>query len=574
MRRLASTISASAVIEVDGDTNSTSLTWFLLIFGVVIAIIIVYMAGVATAGVRARVMKFGFITRLVLTSMHVAVVLLFFYYMDDYGWGVYMLFYIPVIVARLFYGLYVGNMASTTLMAQKWQGNPAALLSSTTFPTIAPYLQMCIATLVCLGLLAIRPAYFYSEVSGWRDSSACGKSSCTRSLLIENDAPVYNPNGYFPRGEKEYYDRLGLTEYSFCDWRKNCNWAAATGDNGISYWTEQNNPESGRSRMANDYTSNLKEDYTSNGWGIPGGWRNSIRGIAAKECPGAGTRVCSSCSLYSNTFKGLLGVSNSFSEPEYIDPGVTCAPKPDGSVQPLCFICPAEAEDIDEAALRNILFLHLVLAGEACVSFALVVFISYWTIGSEMSAEAGLSNEDKEKLMETRQKTLGAEFTRRKRKAEMWAETSKRFDELTATAKEKASSAAETVRAGGAELRKRLPSSSSVARAAATVPFKAIKYGMKANTTVGRALALHATNEARKAGMVLGGAGMLAKGGIERGVRMLNRREDDEEEEEEEEADVEEEADDDDESSKEASRASEKGDQPERVPPRVHISIV
>ena len=261
--------------------------------------------------------------KLILLAIHGTALGVFLYHaVIKYEWVVYGLLYTPIAAVRIVCLAFLG--ARTRDSVRNWRGGVSTLLSSSTFPTVAPYLQACVWTVVFTAALCVRPWFFHGEVTGWRDSSPCGKSSCTREPRAEA-ARVYNPHGYFPRGDQKFFDRMGLTEYSFCDWKMNCRWAeAGTGDSGVKYLTEIGDAGSARTEYSNEgFVSSLLEDYPNLGWGIRGGYVRNEIGKQAEQCPGEGTRVCSTCSLYSNTFKGLLGISNDFSAPEYIDLDVT-----------------------------------------------------------------------------------------------------------------------------------------------------------------------------------------------------------------------------------------------------------
>ena len=246
-------------------------------------------------------------------------------------------------------------------------------------------------TFLLFMLFNIRAIWLVSQVRGWGDSP-CGESSCTRSdsldLMYAVPFAVYNPNGWFPNGDKDRYDELGATRYVFCNFKEHCRWAAFDGQPIKSY-----EKLAGGCELTIDapvpyekgFASRDHEDYPNPGKGVLNGWspcklvgqsypcrgnrqQNTLAltnstsaliyhtdGRPASEVVVSdsvihgksymkyfkGKRVCSTCALYQNTVLSFFG-ENDPGHVQFKDEGTECVPNVDGSVNPWCFICPGE----------------------------------------------------------------------------------------------------------------------------------------------------------------------------------------------------------------------------------------
>ena len=317
--------------------------------------------------------------RTIVLATQGAITVLFVIMMLGYNWEVYLMFYLPICVVRAACGSFVGTRVQYSLRAD-WDGNVGGLFSSRQFPTVAPYLQACTWTVVFVILLGVRPLYFYTSQTN--ANSPCGQSSCTSDAQTFAATAIYNPHGFFPVGFYNEFDRTGLTEYGFCYYKNaegesTCRWADAIKGNDEKI--KNKNGITLGNGGTNGMPSTSKQDYKNIlGWGIVGGVRD--RTVQAGECPGAGDEVCTTCSLYDNTYLAAVGFPSQ-------NIGISsCARKPDGSVDPLCIICPSDTEDADPDTVLTILWLHAALLGEVVVAAVLVVRDVY-SIDSEMYEE-------------------------------------------------------------------------------------------------------------------------------------------------------------------------------------------
>jgi len=307
---------------------------------------------------------------------------LFLLWHIDFG-GYYWVFYTPLFVVRaLFWGLLGSHKDRTVTGLNLFRKSKAGFT--------AVYLQSCIWQIFFVALLIIRPIYFYHVVSGAGDSP-CGKSSCSRDHNInkftDDYKNVYNPAGWFPTGEYETYDKMGTTEYVFCDF-PTCHWADDNKKKTVKYHRMSNpqctanrerpwKPGSGETESDTLMTMHL-EDYPNPGRGMMGGFYACKGNPNEISCPGnlqeadpqitkgSGRKVCSVCGKYRNSYKAVIGVSDDFGQPDiFADPYTHCAPKADRSVNVLCpFVCPWASEATEESDLVTLLLLNVALALE------------------------------------------------------------------------------------------------------------------------------------------------------------------------------------------------------------------
>jgi hypothetical protein len=294
------------------------------------------------------------------------------------------------------------------------------LFSARAFASVGPYLQASLWQTILIAALALRPVYFLSEVEHWRQSSPCGRSSCSRdwspALLGGTPLTVYNPTGWFPQGgadDTPAYDPHGVDEYVFCDFQDSCRWADDNWDVITTYDKLRAGCELNYDAPRDDeagFASRRARDYPNPGTGIEGGWSVCGRADLVLPCPGnmrqetcglsaagvacndtavpskrvwKGKRVCATCSNYENAYKSLLlGVDG---YPQWQDPEVACAEKDD--INPLCFVCPTRDEVLTPDVLRAVVGFYAWMALDGLFCAGLVAAHAFATRAS-MSAPA------------------------------------------------------------------------------------------------------------------------------------------------------------------------------------------
>ena len=150
----------------------------------------------------------------------------FFLYCTTKWYNYYAVYFMTVpILARIVLGVMAGVAYTPTWHQRRVRFG--AFLWTSNYGMLARYMQSARVACVVLMVIYIRPIYLAREVHGW-GNSPCGASSCTRSdsLDLMNAIPyaVYNPRGWFPRGENERYDEQGTTQYVFCNYGDQCRW--------------------------------------------------------------------------------------------------------------------------------------------------------------------------------------------------------------------------------------------------------------------------------------------------------------------------------------------------------------
>ena len=295
-------------------------------------------------------------------------------------------FMTPIVALRVLLGVLSG--AAYTPAWHQRRVRFGAFLFTNNYGMLARYMQSAIGAGIVFMLLNIRPLYLAGEVHGW-GSAPCGASSCTRSdsldLMTAIPYAVYNPRGWFPRGEHDRYDEQGTSQYVFCNYGDQCRWAdyaektirsyeKLTGGCELNYFAPV--------RYENGFASRRGRDYPDGGKGILGGWSPCKRVGQSYPCRGVrtqntealknstasatfhddgsvtvhnqetygtlqgttgkksfkGKHVCAVCALYQNTFKTLFGGVDG--RPDFKDPDIECVPNSDESVNALCGICP------------------------------------------------------------------------------------------------------------------------------------------------------------------------------------------------------------------------------------------
>ena len=342
----------------------------------------------------------------------------------------------PIVVCRIV----LGGLAGLSYTPE-WHQRKVRLLGffwSSNYGMLARYMQSALAAFLILMLLNIRPIYLAGEVHGW-GNAPCGASSCTRSdsLDLMNAIPfaVYNPRGWFPRGENERYDEQGTTQYVFCNYGDQCRWNDYEDREIRSYEKLTGGCELNYDapvRYEKGYASRRGRDYTDGGKGILGGWSPCKRVGQSYPCRGVSTQntealmnsttsatfhddgsveineqttyetlqgetgrkhfkgkhVCAVCALYQNTYKTLFGGVDG--TPEFKDPDVECVPNSDESVNAWCFICPGEsgafgspfnkfnAESVKKSDLRDSMVYSIVVAAYPLLT--LVMMYAYFSL--------------------------------------------------------------------------------------------------------------------------------------------------------------------------------------------------
>ena len=360
-----------------------------------------------------------------------AVPLTLFFYFALTSWNHhYAWLYLPLAGLRLFF---LGLMSTLNVRALQHEvhessdGKGSTTLSLYRFlvmdgplQRVAPYVQATGWTVLVVGVLSLRPVFFYSQVAGW-GSSPCGRSSCTRdtslSLLTAVPPVVYNPNGYFPAGEHQAFDATGATSYVFCDFGDACRWADDNRQEVRTYELLAGGCEVNYDAPMEDETGFITqrlEDYPNPGLGVRLGWSPCRRANdqgGTSECRGqrrqatcapestgsdcnstvaskrvwTGKRVCATCATYEDAFLSLWGAIDGY--PTFADPDTTCIPKADRSVNVWCFICPGRDETVDKGDLEAILWFNGVFVLEPIVAL-LLVFVRLRTLGSSQVPDA------------------------------------------------------------------------------------------------------------------------------------------------------------------------------------------
>jgi len=297
-------------------------------------------------------------------------------------------FYTPILAIRSFIGLFaLGERPCCRIPIGFFD-----LFSTHKFNMLARYIQSAMWTLILFTVLNIRPFYLLYEVSGW-GNSPCGASSCTRNddinLQFQIPFAVYNPKGWFPRGEHQQYNDQGSSRYIFCNYGDQCRWADYS-----------NKPIKSYERVAGacklnyqkpvaseqGFMSKRIQDYEDLGKGVLNGWapcklvgqsfpcrgvtqltnvgRSNTTNTTAPQFSGEngqvkvyqkmlqkvtdgqtkhfiGKRVCSTCSLYQNSLKSLT-LFDTKGIADFKDPDIECVPNVDYSINPWCFVCPGD----------------------------------------------------------------------------------------------------------------------------------------------------------------------------------------------------------------------------------------
>ena len=358
---------------------------------------------------------FLLLTAMIQFSLHIVFVM-----MNIKFGGLYWLLYLPIFIVR-------GGLWAFTGLGKCKTDSLWKLFSYAVSKTTASYLQACIWQIFIVVLLVIRPIWFYQMVTG-RGNSPCGKSSCSRdsdfNLWTGNYNQIYNPAGWFPTGEYSSYDKLGTTDYVFCDFGESCRWADNNKENIVRY-TEMTNPQctpnfdepmndavDDETKKSKSVATKRLEDYPNPGVGILGGFDACQKNPSQVACPGniqgaapittklSGRRVCSVCGHYKDTYKAVLGVPDEFGHaPIWANPDIECAPKPDGSVNVFCMLCPARTETTDESELLTIIVLNICLVAEA---FVCMVIVARGVLNStkELCEEEDKQEDDKQTAAE------------------------------------------------------------------------------------------------------------------------------------------------------------------------------
>jgi len=321
-----------------------------------------------------------------------------------------VLFYTPVIAVQTMYA--VAAFFQYGDWVHQVPPNFFNLFFTSRYKAIASYAQWCIIVFCWIMLFNARTIFHVQESGGW-GNSPCGASSCTRSdsLDLMNAEPyaVYNPRGWFPRGDHERYDELGTSRYVFCNYGDGCRWADYTGEPIRSYEKLMGGCELNYDAPVADeggFASRRIQDYIDPGKGILNGWSPCKLVGQSYPCRGnkkqmtepfngtsrkhfKGNRVCAVCSLYQNTYKTLIGGAAN-GQPEFKDEDIECAPDPDYGINPWCpWVCPGETshfgspfnkyqfETNDKKDLLDIMYFSFALASFPLLSIvSLYVFMS------------------------------------------------------------------------------------------------------------------------------------------------------------------------------------------------------
>jgi hypothetical protein len=357
--------------------------------------------------------------------------------------NVYAFFYLPVMIIRAYIWT---TLSPSDEDIRQWAKNTSSrcdwtdLYYSYWFPSLSSYMQICGWTIFVVALLSIRTTYYYGQIAGW-GTSPCGESSCNRntSYALRTSIPptMYNPTGWFPRGEERAYDELGLSSYIFCDFREHCRWADDTKEEVKTYELLTGGCMVNYDQVVPNeqgFITKRAEDYPNPGIGVRMGWSACRRANdqgGTGECRGnyrqtrcpiqsnnlecnttisinrywKGKQVCSVCALYRNAYKSLIGGVNGL--PEFKDPEMECAPKPDASINPWCFVCPGDNEAIDLPTLKKRMYTQLVLILEPFVCMALITAYVFSRRSSLDEKAAQVQEQAKKEQMDQLMKSFG-----------------------------------------------------------------------------------------------------------------------------------------------------------------------